>query len=302
MDSRALLALLFTVIVWGVAPVFLRTLSVDLGPASHLVIRYTLVSVAYLLGLALLGGWRIERCDWPRLLAVSVIGLTGYNLGSAFGFQLVPAGIGSLILGSQPLLIALLGTVIASEKLTIYAVAGLVVASAGTVLLISNDLHWEGGGASFLWGCTLMFVATAAFALYAVASKPLVRKYGAFSIAAMSVLLSAAMLVMLLARPSTIQVAVAMTQRNWLDMAYVLVFSTFICSITWNYGASRLPAATSGAFFYLMPVIGVFAGALLLGETLKYSTLIGGALILVGVAIVQFGPYMRRTRWRQADQ
>jgi drug/metabolite transporter (DMT)-like permease len=51
-----------------------------------------------------------------------------------------------------------------------------------------------------------------------------------------------------------------------------------------------------------MPVIGVFAGAVLLGEDVKYTTVIGGALILVGVAIVQFSPYLQRTQLKQADQ
>ena len=39
MDPRAFAAMIFTVVVWGVGPVFLRTLSVDLGPADHLAIR-----------------------------------------------------------------------------------------------------------------------------------------------------------------------------------------------------------------------------------------------------------------------
>ena len=55
------LALLFTVIIWGVGPVFLRTLSVDLGPSDHLAIRYTIVG-AHLCGRAspIFGGWRID--------------------------------------------------------------------------------------------------------------------------------------------------------------------------------------------------------------------------------------------------
>ncbi len=295
MNRRAFLAILFAVSIWGMVPVFIRTLSVDLGPVDHLVIRYTLVCVAYLAGLAVMGGWRIERPDWPRLLVLAMAGI-GYSLTSAYGFEHVPAGIGSLIIGTEPLLIAILGAVIAKEKLSPQAIAGLAVAFAGTTLLVWNDLGMTGGGKSFLRGCLLVFLSALAFAVYVVASKPLIRKYGSYSIAAHSTLLSSAVLLILLARPATLATVAVMTPRNWFDMAYVVILSTFLSSIAWNYAASRLPAATSGAFLYFIPVIGVVAGAAILGEKITLAMLAGGALILLGVAVVQLSPRMRGTQ------
>ena len=52
MDIRALLALLFTVAVWGVGPVFIRTLSVDLGPADHQSVDYPDYAAAVARGVA----------------------------------------------------------------------------------------------------------------------------------------------------------------------------------------------------------------------------------------------------------
>ena len=75
MNHRAFFAILFAVSVWGMVPVFIRTLSVDLGPVDHLVIRYTLVCLAYLIGLAVMGGWRIEWRDWPRSIMFLFIAL-----------------------------------------------------------------------------------------------------------------------------------------------------------------------------------------------------------------------------------
>lgn len=295
------MAILFTVTVWGIGPVFIRTLSVELGPADHLVIRYTLVTLAYLAGLALIGGWRIEREDWPRLLLIALIGLVGYNLGAAFGFELVTAGVGSLINGTQPLLIAFLGAMAAREKLYPATLAGLAVAFAGVVMLIWNDLGLTRNSSGFLLGCIYIFLGLVAFSVYVIVSKPLVRKYGAYSISAMSTALATAAMLLLLARPSVVGTVASMNAGNWLDMSYVVVLSTFLGTLTWNYGASRLPAATSGALLYLMPVFGVWAGALLLNETVTSLTLIGGALILLGVAIVQFGPHMRGTQLERPE-
>ncbi|MCX7347760.1 MAG: DMT family transporter [Alphaproteobacteria bacterium] len=293
MQVQALLALLFTVIVWGVGPVFIRSLSVALGPSDHIVIRYTIVAIVYAIGLLILGGWRIAREDWPRLLLISTVGMVGYNLGSAFGFELVSAGLGSLIIGTQPLLIAATGALIAREKLTPIAMLGLAVGFTGTVLLVWRDLGLSGDSAGFIAGSVFIFLCGLAWAIYVVAAKPLIRKYGSYSITALSIIIASLIMIPMLARPSTVDTVMAMTPRNWLDMAYISILSTLIATITWNYGASRLPAAAAGAFIYLVPIIGVAAGGLMLSETITPGMMLGGTMILAGVAIAQFGPLLK---------
>lgn len=289
MDPRAFAAMLFTIVIWGIGPVFLRSLSVDLGPADHLAIRYSIVTVLYVVGLAIFGGWRIERQDWPRLLLISLVGMMGYNLGSAFGFAHISAGIGSLIIGTQPLLIALMGTLIAKERLTIAAIVGLIIGFIGIVLLVWRDLGVSNDGWGFITGCSFIFLSGTAWSIYVVVSKPLIRKYGSFSISAMSIVICSLVMVPLLARPSTLVTVQNMTTRSWLDLGYIAIISTMLCSITWNYAASRMKAAASGAFLYLVPILGVGGGAIILGEHVTSGMLMGGALILLGVAIAQFG-------------
>lgn len=289
MELRAVAAMMFTIVVWGIGPVFLRSLSLDLGPSDHLAIRYAIVTALYVLGLAIFGGWRIDREDWPRLLVISLIGMLGYNLGSAFGFAYVSAGIGSLIIGTQPLLIALMGTLIAKERLTPAAVFGLIVGFLGVVLLVWQDLSVSTDGAGFLIGCGLVFLCGLAWAIYVVVSKPLIQKYGSFSITAMSISICSAVMVPMLGRPSTLDTVAAMSTRSWLELGYIAIISTMIASVTWNWAASRMRAAASGAFLYLIPIIGVAAGVLILKEHLTWGMAMGGALILAGVAIAQFG-------------
>ncbi len=216
-----------------------------------------------------------------------------YNLGSAFGFERISAGIGSLIIGTQPLLIALFGAVIAKERLGSAAIAGLVVAFAGTAILVSGDLALAGNGWNFAIGCAMVFTSGIGWAIYVVVSKPLVQKYGSFNISALSIIIATGLMLAMLARPSTLDTLTAMTMKSWLDMAYIVIPSTFLGAITWNYAAARMPSAAAGAFLYLIPVIGVAAGAAMLSEAITSSMLAGGALILAGVAIAQFGPMLR---------
>ena len=288
MDLRAILALTFTMVVWGVSPVFFRSLSLALGPADHLAIRYAIVGLLFAGVLAATGGWRIAKAHWPRLLFVSLC-FTGYNLGSAYGFERINAGTGSLIIGTQPLLMALAGTIAAKERMTPAVMLGLAVGFGGIVFLVWNDLGIQGDALTFLTGCAMIFLSGTCWALYAVVSKPLSQDYGSLAVTAASVVLASLALVLLLGRPQTFATLETMSLRSWLEMAYLVVFVTALTMVTWNYGAARLPAAVAGSFLYLVPPLGVLAGALLLGEHVTPGMLIGGALILTGVAIAQFG-------------
>jgi hypothetical protein len=84
---RPVNAMLFTMLVWGIAPAFIRSLSVELGAANALVIRYTLVGIGYAAGLLIAGLPRIPTGDWPRILFVSLVGVAGYNLGSVMALH-----------------------------------------------------------------------------------------------------------------------------------------------------------------------------------------------------------------------
>jgi drug/metabolite transporter (DMT)-like permease len=85
-----------------------------------------------------------------------------------------------------------------------------------------------------------------------------------------------------------------MTSRQWLEVLFLTTCSTFIAVFAWNYASAKLPATTLGAFYYLVPVIAVLAGVLILGETLSWQTIVGGFCIILGVAIAEFGPRLRR--------
>lgn len=293
MDTRAIAAMLFTIVVWGVGPVFLRSLSVELGPADHLAIRYSIVTVIYVALLAIFGGWKVDREDWPRLLVISLIGMVGYNIGSAFGFAHVTAGIGSLIIGTQPLLIALMGSLIAKERLTVATIIGLITGFLGIVLLVWQDLSVSVDGWSFILGCSLIFMSGLAWSIYVVVAKPLLQKYGSFGITALSLSICSLVMVPMLATPATLGTLMGMSTRSWMELGYIVVLSTVVASITWNVAAARMPAAASGAFLYLIPIIGVAAGALILAEQVTFGMMIGGALIMAGVAIAQFGDRLR---------
>jgi drug/metabolite transporter (DMT)-like permease len=279
-------AMLFTMLVWGIAPAFIRSLSVELGAANALVIRYALVSIGYAVGLLIAGVPRVQPGDWPRILFVSLIGVAGYNLGSVYGFALLPAGIGGIIIGTQPLLIVLIASLASRTLPSPAGVSGLLLAFAGTAVLFWKDLLFSDDSRALTLGAIYIFLSGLAWALYVVLVKPLILKYGTYRTTAITILLSTLPLPAF-ASLSTLDALADMSPRHWVEMFYLVGIAGLIATVAWNFAAARLPSVLTGAFLYLVPVISVVSGALILGERITIGMVAGGTLILLGVALAQ---------------
>jgi drug/metabolite transporter (DMT)-like permease len=128
-----------------------------------------------------------------------------------------------------------------------------------------------------------------------VVSKPLVLKYGSYPITAWSIAIASVPMIAALASAETLDTVASMSFGLWLDMAFMVVLSTFVATITWNYGAAHLSAAAAGSSLYLVPILAVVSGNLFLAEPVTLDMVLGGLLILLGVAVAQFGPLLRRS-------
>jgi drug/metabolite transporter (DMT)-like permease len=172
----AVAALAFVILIWGITPVFIRSFALAAGAADSLVIRNALVSALFLVFLPFFGGYHIAREDWSRLALVSLVGMLGYNIGSVFGFSYAPAGIGGLIIATQPLLIAVLAAMVGSEKLGAAAILGLTISFIGSLFLFQDDGVSQIPRNEILIGSALIFLAGLAWSVYVVFSKPLIRR------------------------------------------------------------------------------------------------------------------------------
>jgi drug/metabolite transporter (DMT)-like permease len=291
--TRAILALVAAMLFWGCAAVFMRTLALALSAENSIALRYVVLSVINLAGLLWLGTWRIPKADWPRFLLAGVAGMAGYNWFVNAGFELVPAGVGTLVTMIEPLMIAILAAMALGEKLTRYVLIGVVLAIAGSIVLFWPDLTSEtqhpisGRGLFYLLLCCI------GWAIYTIVTKPLLDRHDSFTVTAVTMLIAAPIMIGAASEPLP-QLAARLDMRQWLEVAYLVIASGLGGTMLWNYGAKHLSSTAAGTFLYLIPVIAVAAGALVLGEQVTGYVVAGGLLMLAGVAAAQFGPALMR--------
>jgi drug/metabolite transporter (DMT)-like permease len=292
--TRAILALLAAMLFWGCAAVFMRTLALALSSENSIALRYVLLSAINVAGLLWLGTWRIPKSDWPRFLLAGLLGMAGYNWFVNAGFELVPAGIGTLVTMIEPLMIAILAAIALGEKMTRFVLIGVVLAIAGSIVLFWPDLTSEtqhpisGRGLFYLLLCCM------GWAVYTIVTKPLLSRYDSFTVTAVTMLVAAPVMVGAASQPLP-QLAASLDLRQWFEVIYLVLASGLGGTMLWNYGAKHLSSTAAGTFLYLIPVIAVAAGALVLGEKVTLYVVAGGLLMLAGVAAAQFGPaFMQR--------
>ena len=290
-----LLALAFTVLVWGVQPAIIRSFSLTAGAPDALVIRSLAVGITCLVLLPFFGGFAVARQDIPRLLLISMIGMFGYSAGSIFGFAHVSAAVGGIVISTQPLLIAMLASTIGAERVTMPTIIGLIVSFAGSLYLFSGDAQPGLSQSSMITGGLLIFMSGAFWSVYVIFSKRLIQTYGSAKISLLSLALSAVPAMVFLS-PSTWATTAGLDRNSVLSLVYLTFIGSLLTLGTWNYAVGQLRPTAVGASLYLIPIFAIAAGTLLLGEIVTVTTLIAGAVILLGVAIAQFSPVMMRYR------
>ena len=287
-----MITLSITAVIWGMAPVAIRFLVKDLAPADILALRFAICGAAFVLLLTVIGGWQIAVADLPRLIVSALLGVSGYNLAVNFGYSTTPAGLGSLILGSEPIMIALFAALVLREALSRTVLAGMAISLAGLAVLMLTPVvpgnRTAGPTTSNVTGPLLVLLAAFSWSLSVVIQKQLLIRYGTVKTSAM-VQVAGTPGIFAFASGKTLDLAAGLTAMQWLTLMFLALICTFLTSFTWNYGVKHVTAASAGAFIYCVPLFGVIFGIILLHEHLTLPIILGGILILTGVAIAQFG-------------
>jgi drug/metabolite transporter (DMT)-like permease len=251
------------------------------GPGQVALLRFgtaSLVLAAY----ALITRMRLpSREDLPRILVAGLLGITGYHLALNFGEVRVAAGAASLLIAAGPVFTAILSFVFLRERLTLVGWLGIAVAFAGVAVISLG----QSGGLHFEPAAMLVLLAALSTSGYFIVSKRMLSGYSALQVTSFTIW--AGTLPMLVFVPGLVrQMPHAAPQATW-AIVYLGVFPAAIAYVLWNYALSRMPASLLTTFLYLSPVLAMFIAWLWIGELPALLTIVGGAVAIVGVIVVQ---------------
>jgi len=289
LSTRAWSALAVTLVLWASAFAGIRAGLRGYSPAHVAVLRFLIASVV-LAGYARFAHFR--RPEWrdvPGLILTGAVGISFYNLALNYGETRVTAGAASLLIASTPIWTALLAMVGLRERLSRTGWVGVFVSFAGVALIASG----ESGGVHLSWQALIILAAAVASAIYMVLQKHFLGRYSALEFTAYSIWAGTLLLLpfsgglMVAARHAPV--------GSTLAVMYLGVFPAAIAYVGWAYVASHGPAGEITSLLYMIPVLAIAIAWLWLGEVPKPLSLLGGAIALTGVVLVNVRRRERQT-------
>ena len=282
---KGVAAVIFAVCMWGMVPVGMRFLLIDLKPQTAILLRLYPAAIVALIIAVFSGKRNLSWSDWVRLIAASLLGNLGYQALAGFGIKLIPAAWTGMLFGLEPVFIALAAILFAGERLTRHFVMGLAVALIGTGVLILGSSTGNVKDVS-LFGVILVTLSTLGWAIYTTLIRPVTRKHGAVPIACLSIAVTGIPTLGLLNSDVAAEIQ-KLGGQQWLIVASLSVFATVFAIVAWNYALGKMDNTKAGMFLYVQPIVAAIGGIFLLGESPGIWLFGGGALILAGVAISQ---------------
>ena len=246
-------------------------------------------TAALLLGLSALVARRglspVRRGDLPLIAGLGLTGVAGYNWLFLTGLTLAPASDGSILVpGTIPILTMILAVLLLGEHVGRRAVLGMAVAIGGLLVVIGPG---RDTGGTRLTG-DLTFLASAGFwAAYNVLVRVAGRRFEPISATLYAMTAGAIFLLplaLITGSPSALQEA---SGRAWASIGYLVVFGSILAFVFLQIGVARIGAARASAFTLLVPLFGVGLSVAFLGERPTLLTIVGGAVVLAGLWLIQ---------------
>lgn len=272
-------------ILWSSAFSTGKLIVADAPPFLALAVRFLLAGFIGI-GLAFALGQRIElkRREWIAVLVLGLCQNTLY-LGFCFlAFERIDASMVVILASLLPLLVAGANRAFFGVRLGSIGLIGLMAGVAGVLVIMQHRLSQGSDPVGI--GMTLIGVTALAAATLLVGNAfgrnrnmlmivGLQMLVGGVSLAVLSVLLEAWVV------NWTIQLLVAFT---WTTLAPGL-----LATLLWFQLVGRIGATRAATFHFLNPFFGVAIAALLLGEQLATSDVVGVGIIMVAILAVQLG-------------
>ena len=276
---------ILVIVAWGASfPCTRLLLDANITPTEIFVYRS---AIAYL-GLLVISRFKVSFWGWTDETLAFLCGLTGgamYFVLQNIALKLTLLSDVVIVIAVNPLLTTILAAIfLKDEHFSWKILLSSMVAFAGVAVVTFRDGFVWGNG---LLGNLLAFLAALSWAVYCIILKRVQGRHSTLSITRKVMIYGTicALPVMLL-EPMT---PVSTLLRT--DVLANMLFLALICSMAaffiWNLVIKKIGAIRSSNYLYLDPVISIIIGVIVLNERVGMVAVVGCALVLLGVIMVE---------------
>jgi drug/metabolite transporter (DMT)-like permease len=284
-----ILEAIFTVVVWGGTFIATKIALQEVSPA-------TIVWLRFAMGVVILGATVFlrrqfavpQRNEWAYFALLGFIGVTFHQWLQANGLKTAQATTTAWIVASTPVFIALLGWLVLKEKLGWLRVGGIALAAMGVLAIVSNgNLGALFSGREGTIGDLLVFISAPNWAIYTVLSRRELERHPAARMMFYVMLFGWVFTTVWIFGfgPGLSEIS-RLDAKGWVAILLLGIFGSGFAYIAYYDALQVLPASQLGVFLNIEPLVTTLLAAALLGEPITFIVLLGGAVILLGIYLV----------------
>jgi drug/metabolite transporter (DMT)-like permease len=286
MTSAAWIALAAVYFIWGSTYLAIRYAIESIPPLSSAALRFTLAGLVLGAFLALRRGPSALRVTRRQLASAALIGtllLLGGNGFVVLSEQYIPSGTSALLVASVPLWIVVWRAV-AKDRPNARTLVGVLIGFAGLVVLMRPG---HGGTHNYVLGVLFVLIASVSWAFGSVASKvwltppkdPFVGSAYQMVFGGLGCGIAAAL------HGEHFDPGAITGTSVWATL-YLVGAGSLVAFSSYVWLLKNAPISTVATYAYVNPVVAVALGALFLGESITAAVVVGGLIVVLGVAVV----------------
>jgi drug/metabolite transporter (DMT)-like permease len=279
-------------VIWGSTFIAGRVVAADMTAPTAALWRFVIATAILLVMVRVRdrGLPRLSLAKWMTFVLLGAIGVAGYALCFMYGLQTVTASRGALIVALTPAATLVGGAMFLHEPLTRPRLLGIALALLGVAVELGNGNPLRlftgpiGVGEVTMFGCVL------AWSTYTLLGKrELAEGMSPLAATTLAALTGTAILAIWCVVTGDLKVP-APAWRPWLALVFMGVLGTAVAYLWFYDGVKVIGPARTAVFINLVPVVAITLGVLLLGEKLQMSMVVGAALVVTGVWIINRTP------------
>jgi drug/metabolite transporter (DMT)-like permease len=287
-------------VLWAANFIVVKDAIATLPPVAFTMLRYGLASIALLVILRWYeGSVSVPRPDTLRILVLGGLGFGLYQILWTTGLTSIPAGDSALIIASTPVLVAVLAVVIGADTLTPTKFAGALLSFLGVVVVIAAGVGVSMSGSTV--GSLLTLAAAACWASYTAFATPVLRRHSPLVLTTWATVGGTLVLIppgiAQLAAPGVLGPDQA---ERLVPVVLAVVYSGVLAAAVANvvvFNGVRLLGPTRVITLQsFVPPMAVVLAFVFLHEPIRSAQVVGGLIIVLGVALTRLAAARPATR------
>jgi O-acetylserine/cysteine efflux transporter len=277
MNRKTLLLALVAPFCWGTGLAMAKPAVTHFPPLFMMLLVYSGIAVIMLITVR----DRIKT-PWRALLLISAFSVTIQGAFVFWGLRGVEATTANLVLQTQVPMAVFLGWIVAGEELNLRKILGTMIALVGVAIVIGLPEQRPA-----LLPVTLIILGGFFWALGQVLARKLSQDSGIMLLKANSLMgIPQLILATVIFEAGQWQSITSAGSIEWATLAFVGFVGFYLAYIAWFSLLRRCRMDEAAPFVLLMTPIGLLTAVIVLGERMSGAQLLGAAVLLLGLAIV----------------